>query len=132
MAFVSSGGRTALIFVGRRGLGEYWYGEPEEDGKKDPIHTSKGPHAPPYEASVWFYDPNDLPEVKAGRKQPWQVKPYEVGQLPGFFASGPPTPGGVAYDARAGRLYVSQLAADQQGYDYLPVIHVYAIGDSQP
>src|SRR5438105_847840 len=43
MAFVSSGGRTALIFVGRRGLGEYWYGEPEEDGKKDPIHPSKGP-----------------------------------------------------------------------------------------
>jgi len=129
MAFVSKGGREALIFVGRRGLGDYWYGEPEHDGKKDPHHTSKGPHAPPYEASVWLYDPNDLLQVKLGRKQSWQVRPYHVGPLPGFLPSGLPTPGGVAYDPQAGRLYVSQLSGEQRGYDFLPLIHVYSIGD---
>src|SRR5262249_35232294 len=31
MAFAARGGRSAVLFVGRRGLGEYWYGEPEHE-----------------------------------------------------------------------------------------------------
>jgi hypothetical protein len=128
MAFVSRGGKAAVMFFGRRGLGEWWYGEgTTKDGKKDLEVPSKGPHAPPYQAAVWFYDPNDLLAVKKGRKKSWLIKPYLVAPLPNVYQSSAPL-GGCAYDPQAGRLYVSETFADRPNqYDFLPVIHVYEI-----
>jgi hypothetical protein len=128
MAFVSRGGKAAVMFFGARGLGDYWYGGPEEGGHQDLSHTAKGPHAPPYEATVWCYDANDLLAVKAGRKESWRCQPYQIAKLSGLYPSQAWAPiAGVAYDPAAGRLYVSQRDADLQGYERLPVIHVYEV-----
>jgi hypothetical protein len=125
MAFVCREGKSAVMFFGRRGLGEYWYGEGVQDRKRDQEVPSKGPHAPPYEASVWFYDPNDLVAVKKGRKEPWRIRPYHVTKLPNLFQSAAPL-GGAAYDPTLGRLYVSEMHADKPDrYAFLPVIQVY-------
>jgi hypothetical protein len=133
MSFVSRGGKAAVMFFGTRGLGDYWYGEPEVGGKKDPYDGSKGNHAPPYEETVWFYDPNDLLAVKNHAKQPWDIKPYRVDKLPGVYPSGHGKLGGAAYDAATGRLFVSQMNVDNTDpYDWLPVIHVYQIGRKTP
>jgi hypothetical protein len=130
MAFVSRGGKSALMFFGTRGLGEYWYGEPEFKGKKDPYDDSKGNHAPPYAETVWLYDPNDLLAVKNRNKQPWQVRPYQVEKLPGVRPSGHGRLGGAAYDPSTGRLYVSQKNMDNTNpYEWLPLIHVYQVGE---
>jgi hypothetical protein len=134
MAFVSRGGKAAVMFFGRRGLGEYWYGLAEEGGKKDPASIYKGPHAPPYSTAVWFYDPADLLAVKEGLKRPWEARPYHVAPLPGAFPSPTGELGGVAYDPRSGRLYVAQPRGDRESnpYEPLPVVHVVEVAPTTP
>jgi hypothetical protein len=129
MAFVSRGGKAAVLFFGSRGLGEYWYGLAEEGGKKDPFSPYKGPHAPPYATAVWFYDPNDLLAVKEGAKKPWEVRPYHVAPLPGAFPSDLGKLGGAAYDPRSGRLYVAQPRGDRvsNAFEPMPVVHVFEV-----
>jgi hypothetical protein len=128
IAFVSHRGKAAVMFFGTRGLGEYWYGLPEENGKKDPHNPYKGNHAPPYEETVWLYDPNDLLLVKEGKKRSWEIKPYSVGRLPGVRPSSLGLLGGVAYDPASGELYVSQSRGDlSDPSEPAPLIHVYGI-----
>jgi hypothetical protein len=130
MAFVSRQGKSSVMFFGTRGLGEYWYGGGEFQGKKDPFDESKGTHAPPYAETIWFYDPNDLLLVKKKEKNPWEIKPYQVVDLPGVKPSGHGRLGGVAYDESTGRLYVSQKNVDNvtNHFEWLPIIHVYEVG----
>ncbi len=115
-------GTSSVLFFGRHGLGAYCYG----DGAmcNDPEVSDKGEHAYPYAYYVWAYDAHDLAAVKAGRKNPWDVKPYAVWSLT------LPTPdtrghyiGGAAYDPATGRIFVTQNYGDG---DY-PVVHVFKI-----
>jgi hypothetical protein len=129
MVFVERGGKSALLFFGRRGLGTYWYGPPNMGAHHDPYHDGKGNHAPPYAETAWFYNPQDLLAVKGRRREPWQVKPYAVEKLPGMYPAGGGEVGGAAYDPDSGRLYVSQLFVDRPNQNArLPVIHVYQVG----
>jgi hypothetical protein len=113
-------GTSSVLFFGRHGLGPYCYGDGDECN--DPDVSDKGEHAYPYAYYVWAYDAHDLAAVKAGQKQPWDVRPYAVWSLT------LPTPdthghhiGGVAYDPATGRIFVSQLYGDGN----YPVIHVF-------
>lgn len=130
------GTRTALYF-GANGTGPNCYGNGTGDqslhGTKaadgstwcyDPTNSDKGSHAYPYRYQIWAYDLAEFAEVKAGRKQPWDVVPY------GVWPFDLPTPepgvrlGGVGYDPATSTIYLSQLHADRDGYAYRPVIHV--------
>ena len=132
---IISGTRTALYF-GRHGVGPNCYGlgtanqalheTMSPEGEKycyDPTDSSKGTHGYPYRYQMWAYDLNDFAAVKAGTKQPWDVIPYGVWEL----ALPTPEPsvklGSVAYDAERQILYVSQMRADQDGYEFRAVIH---------
>jgi hypothetical protein len=136
---IPGGTRTAL-FVGRNGLGPFCYGEGTSDRARatqtsasgerlcyDPTSSDKGQHAYPYRYQFWAYDLTDLAAVKAGKKDPWEVRPY------GVWPFDVPTPepgkriGGVGFDAARRLLYVAQMSADQDGYAYRPVIHVFRI-----
>ena len=129
------GTRTALYF-GRNGVGPNCYGNgtsnpslaftPDPEGGVfcyDPTNSSKGTHGYPYRYQMWAYDLNELAAVKAGTKQPWDVTPYGVWEL------NLPTPepsanlGGVTYDAERQIIYLSQMSADRDGYEYRAVIH---------
>ena len=133
------GTRTALFF-GRTGTGPFCYGDGTGDqalanstgpgGEKycyDPSSSDKGQHAYPYRFQIWAYDLNDWAAVRAGRDDPWEVKPY------GVWPIELPTPGtatrigGVAYDPARRALYISQLQADRDGYAYRALIHVFHI-----
>ena len=83
----------------------------------DPMDSSKGVHGYPYSAYVWAYDANDLAAVRAGRRQPWSVKPYAVFTLPDMPAS----VGGATIDPATGRIYVSGMFGNRT----LPVVHVF-------
>jgi hypothetical protein len=134
------GTRTVLVF-GSTGLGVQGYGEgtddPSLDGKPtpdgsewvyDPVISSKGCHAYPYAAYVWAYDANDLAQVAAGAKQPWEVTPYASGTLTLPVDSGENRINGAAYDPDTGRLYLSQAAGDRvAAYSSLPLIHVFQL-----
>ncbi len=131
------GTRTVLYF-GSNGSGPHCYGDGIADQAAadrsstdelcyDPVTPDKGSHAYPYRYQVWAYDMNDFVAVKAGAKQPWEVRPY------GVWAINFPTPeskvriGGVAYDSQRQLIYVSQLRADQRGFGYMPLIHAFRV-----
>jgi hypothetical protein len=131
------GTRTA-IFVGSNGVGELCYGNGTSDrsivntvgsdGAKfcyDPTNSDKGQHAFPYRYQMWAYDLNDWAAVRAGKRDPWEVKPYAIWpfELP---ISEPGTRIiGVAFDAAEHRLFISQRHADRDGYSYRALIHVF-------
>lgn len=135
MAIVS-GTRTAL-FVGRNGTGPFCYGngtgdralaDKREGGEAycyDPTSTDKGQHAYPYHYQVWAYDLSELAEVRAGRRDPWEVKPYGVWPIQFPIAEPGVRIGGVAYDVAGRRLFVAQKQADRDGYAHRPLIHVF-------
>jgi len=134
---VIPGTRSALFF-GRNGLGAYCYGDGTSDkalantpGKGlcyDPLSSSKGQHGYPYRYQIWAYDLNDFAAVKAGKKQPWDVKPYGVwalDQLSGEVGTGI---GGLGYDSARQTIYVSQLNANRVGCcGSLPVVHAFTV-----
>ena len=128
-------GTRTLLFFGSNGVGEHIYGygtsdktlhgKPHPQGEKwayDPTDSAKGSHAYPYKYQVWAYDLSDCAAVKAGTKQPWEVKPYGVWpiDLPinhAFqvrFAS-------VAIDPVSRRIYAAQYKGEST-----------ATGDGQP
>jgi hypothetical protein len=134
-----NGTRTAL-FVGRNGLGEFCYGGGTSDeslkGKRgadgetqcfDPSSSDKGQHAYPYRYQFWAYDLGELAEVRAGKRDPWEVKPYAVWPFELPFPEPGVRVGGVAYDASRQRLFVAQLQADRDGYAHRPLIHVFRV-----
>jgi RNA polymerase sigma factor (sigma-70 family) len=135
------GTRTVLVF-GTTGMGEVHVGigtadraldgHPGDDGVMrvyDPANLS-GPcqHAWPYRAYVWAYDADELAQVAAGRKRPWEVVPYAHGPLELPVDSGQNQLDGVAYDAEAGLLYVAQANAEHlDRYSSRPLIHVFRL-----
>jgi hypothetical protein len=136
---VIAGSRTAL-FVGRNGTGEFCYGNGTgdkslvgttgPDNEKycyDPVNSSKSQHAYPYRYQIWAYDLEDWAAVRAGKKDPWEVKPYAVWPLELPIPEPHVRIAGIAYDPQRQRLYISQFEADRDGYDYRPVIHVYQV-----
>ena len=112
-------GTATVLFFGRHGMGTWCYGEPTTC--KDPEDSGKGTHAYPYEPHVWAYNANDLAAVRAGTKQPWDVKPYATFRLPGLTKAGI---GGVAVDPATGRIFVSEQFGDGAKLR----IHVFRIG----
>ena len=135
---IIAGTRTALYF-GSNGVGQNCYGtgvtdpalhDPARELCYDPTAPEKGSHAYPYRYQVWAYDLNDFAAVKAGTKQPWEVRPY------GVWVINFPIPelkvriGGVAYDSQRQLIYVSQMRADQRGFGYMPLIHAFKVGSA--
>ena len=126
-------GTRTMLFFGSNGVGPNCYGlgthnkaahNPAKEICYDPVNPAdeKGSHAYPYKYQVWAYDLNDLAAVKAGRKRPWDVKPYGVWpiDLPithGFqvrFSS-------VAINPATGRIYAAQYKGE-----------IHADGGGQP
>ena len=129
-------GSRSVLFFGRHGFGSFCYGPGTTDQNQaghpadggvdkwcyDPTDPGKGGHAYPYHYYVWAYDANELAAVKAGKIQPWEVKPYAVWPFSLPFGDDTHLPG-ATYDRAAGRIFLSQAYGDGE----LPLIHVYAV-----
>ena len=130
-----------VLFAGRNGMGPFCYGEGVDDQQKaketrpggekycyDPTSRDKGQHAFPYRLQFWAYDLNDLAAVKAGDKDPWEVRPYGVWpfELPPI---GDPHPrlGAMAYDPARRRIFITQMYGEKNGYALRPIVHVYTV-----
>ena len=132
------GGTRTVLFVGRNGSGTFCYGDGtadqalansrRENGDHycyDPSSADKGQHAYPYRYQIWAYDLGELAEVRAGKRDPWSVKPYGVWPLEFPITEAGVRIGGVAYDAAGHRLFIAQSQADRDGFSYRPLIHVF-------
>jgi hypothetical protein len=134
-------GTRTVLFAGRNGLGTFCYGEGTGDAREasergpngeqhclDPTNSAKGQHAFPYRLQFWAYDVNDLAAVRAGDREPWDVRPYAVWpfELPPI---GDPYPriGALSYDSAHRRLFLTQLFGDKDGYSRRPILHVFTI-----
>jgi hypothetical protein len=120
-------GSRSILFFGSEGTGTIGYGEASDFN--DPYRGGKGYHSQngQYEYKVWAYDALDFLAAKNGEVQPWNVVPYQEWSFSFPTGVGNYEVGGVAFDPVAGRLYVSQLSADNPGFDRYPLIHVYDV-----
>ena len=133
-------GTRTVLFAGRNGTGPFCYGEGIGDESKarqrgpagekycyDPAVSDQAPHAYPYRLQFWAYDVAELAEVRAGRKEPWEVVPYAVWPFELPTVERYPRLGSLAYDPARRRLFISQLFGDRDGYESRPLIHVFTI-----
>jgi hypothetical protein len=107
-------GSSSVLFFGKHGIGTFCYGVACFPG------AGQAPHAAPYISQVWAYDASSLAAVKAGTKQPWEVKPYATWEFQ-FPNNGSKQVSGVAYDPATQRVFLSQENGER------PLIHVYRI-----
>jgi hypothetical protein len=124
------------IFLGTNGIGNppgtFFYGGvpvPCTD-TEDP---ASGNHAWPYRYQYWFVDTSHLAEVKAGTRSPWNVLPYEYGELILPTTARAKTQGlGMMYDEVNKKLYFVQARAQtlHQGELGYPILHGWLVDDT--
>ena len=133
-AWLTLNDKHTVIIVGRKSLGESYYGE----ARPHDCTGDKGFHGAPYEAQIRFYAPQLLAATAARKTDPTSVVPWDVWDhdSPGggfhryLFPTCTQMMGGVAYDRKNNLLYVAQIDAGttaDQPYEMLPVIHVFRI-----
>lgn len=103
---------------------------------QDNGHLCGGPC--PYEAAdvynyYWFFDVNDMVAVARGERRPYEVRPYEYGEIKVPFqdqSSVPKTIVGASFSPEANRLYLMLNRADtiQNPYESAPIILSYSLG----
>ena len=135
-AWLSSGGRSAVVFAGTKGTGDCWYGF--SDGTRWPEGPPYPTVPPEWERGWWstgftaellFYDPADLADVAAGRLAADQPQPYAVLPVDSLLyglRDGQDTHhvADIAFDRVHGRLFLVEPFAT--GGD--AIVHVWEIG----
>jgi hypothetical protein len=116
-------GTASVLFFGDQGMGRFCYGD--EDGCADPERRDQGNHAYPYQPHVWAYNAHDLAHVRAGRRRPWDLKPYATFRMPVLTRA---AVGGAAVDPSTGRIYVTELRGDGDK----PRIHIFEVSPLRP
>ena len=145
-AWLTSGSKSAVIFVGTKALGHAWYGfanglvwdydcaEQTPPTCPDPPewpYDNRGYWADDYQAQIIFYNPVDLVAVANGEAETWQPQPYARLNLNEYFLDPEISladykqdlAGAAAFDRQRGLLYVTERLADE----YKSVIHVWQI-----
>ncbi len=126
-AWVQTVTKRGILIVGQKGLGDNCYGAPGSTCGPDPCNPYQGYHAYPYEPQILFYDPQELAEVVAGTRQPWEVVPYALYRPTGEVLNPEcGVLGDAAYDRERGFLYVTEREAGPWGET---VVHVWEIGE---
>jgi hypothetical protein len=143
-AWLTMGGRSAVIFVGTKATGTNWYGfsngvrYPTSGDPDDPI-----PEVPPWpyddrgwwsegvSAQILFFDPEELASVAGGELATWGPQPYASMAIDDvLFDPGMQVErykryllGAAAFDRERGLLYIMERNADEER----SLIHVYEI-----
>ena len=72
-AWLAAGEKSAVIFVGNKGLGECWYGNPDGPCLEC---DERGWWSSEFIAQLVFYNPADLAAVAQGTMESWEPQPY--------------------------------------------------------
>lgn len=135
-AWVTVGGKHAVIIAGRKAHGPVYYG----DARPTDCYEDKGYHGSSYEVQMLFYAPAHL--LQASKRRVADVQPWvrwdtntEGGGIDRFmFQECGREVGGLAYDRENNLLYMSEMHAgftSDNEWESLPVIHVFRLGESQ-
>jgi len=144
-AWLTSGKRSAVIFLGTKAVGNSWYGY--SNGVEYPTsisHDTVYPEVPewPHDDRGWwsdeiraqllFFDPKQLAAVAKGEMGTWEPQPYGVLDIteylldPGFDYANYKRylVGAMAFDRNNGLLYIIERQAVHQGQS---LVHVFSI-----
>jgi len=132
-AWLTSGEKSAVIFVGVKGLGQNWYGcadgtvWPDEPPYPEEC-PERGWWSSNFERQIIFYNPGDLAAVAQGRMQPWEPQPYAALNIDStlynidehiiFYDVG-----AASFDRQRGILYVFEPLADEDK----SIVHVWRV-----
>ena len=143
-AWLTTGDKSAVIFVGTKGVGKCWYGfsngvvyptsgdaNQQVPDVPDWPHDQRGWWSERVEGYVLFFNPRDLGEVAQGKKETWEPQPYAALSIdpylfdPGYdYERGKMNVlGAAAFDRKRGILYVVERQAD----DEKSVIHAFEV-----
>jgi hypothetical protein len=133
-AWLTVGGKSAVMLTGQKGFGEYWYGY--RDGTRhhnatfksippliNLVSGDKGPNCTGWQGQFVFYNPDDLALVARGKKDPWTPRPYAVLNIDGYLYKHNII--SIAYDHSRSILYASERNADGEAV----LVHVWKIGE---
>jgi len=123
-AWARTASRSAVLIFGRKALGDNCYGE-QEECSGDPCSIYRGYHGYPYEPRILFYDPQDLQNVLAGTRNPWEVLPYETYRPTSeVFDAQCGVLAAATWDEERGLIYVAEQEA---GPDGETAVHVWQV-----
>jgi len=132
-AWLTAGEKSAVIFVGTKGIGETWYGC--QDGTVWPEEPPYPPECPErgwwtttLEGQMLFYNPDDFAAVATGEMESWVPQPYAILPLDDILFHVTSTQqkyhlGATTFDRQNGLLYVVEPLADEDR----SVVHVWNI-----
>lgn len=132
-AWLTSGDKSAVIFVGNKGSGDNWYGCSDGLVCEDPYPEGcdcedRGWWSTTIDAQVLFYDPDDLAQVAQGIMAANQPQPYATLDLDDVLYHITSTRqkhhvSAVAYDRTHRLLYIFEPFGDGDK----PLVHVWSV-----
>lgn len=134
-AWLTSGGKTAVIFAGIKGLGDCWYGFydgtvwPEEPPYPEEGPGERGWWSDDFTARIVFYDPSDLTRVARGEMEPYQPQPYAVMDIDDILYNIPEYElrhlGALSFDRENAIIYLFEFRGDYENDK--PLVHAWKI-----
>jgi hypothetical protein len=131
VAWLTSGSKSAVVFIGTKGFGDCWYGN--QDGPCLDCED-RGWWSDEFRGQIIFYDTSELAEVAAGVKHPWEPQPYAFLDIDYHLFSVASAQqkyhvNAACFDGEHGLLYIFEPMADGDK----PLIHVWKLNsDSDP
>ena len=136
-AWLTAGGKSAVIFVGTKGVGKCWYGFangvvwPEEGPwpqVPDYPNDQRGWWSTSFTAQILCYDPGDLAAVASGKLKPHEPQPYATMDISKVLYRKKPRlefhhVGAAAFDRRRGLLYIIEPRGDED----TSLVHVWHV-----
>ncbi len=136
-AWLTAGGKSAVIFVGTKAQGKAWYGFADgtvwpEEGPFPPVpappNDERGWWSERFAAQIIFYNPADLAAVAQGKMKPHEPQPYATLDIDQFLWAVKSTRqryhvGAASFDPARGVLYIIEPLVDEDK----PLIHVWKV-----
>ncbi len=120
-AWLVSGSSSSVVFFGKKGFGESYYGTSNEGCNNKGYHVSEG-----FRPYALFYDPDDFAAVASGTMSPGEPQPYATFDFAEYvFVPWAQCGGGfkaVAYNKNDNILYLLEGGDSSRG-----IIHVFKI-----
>jgi len=130
-AWLTAGGKSAVVFVGTKGTGDCWYGCADgTDTPPWPGDCDRGWWSTGFVGRMLFYDPADLAAVAQGKMESYESQPYatlDVDEYLYHIASSQQKyhVGALAFDRARGLLYLFEPLADGDK----SLVHVWSVGN---
>jgi hypothetical protein len=124
-AWLTAGDKSAVIFVGTKGQGNCWYGNP--DGPCLDCEN-RGWWSDAFVGQILFYDPADLAAVARGDMEPHEPQPYATLDIDEYLYHVESSQqkyhvGAASFDRERGLLYVFEPLADADK----SLVHVWQV-----